>query len=95
MEGLIRLPGDKRNHLISGTKRVIVNGEYVLELYSAKFIIGSSAGRVDVTSLVVPHHLPMKTLCYGHLNNKRSTTSFSLSGNSLRGFELGLSVVLV
>lgn len=29
MEGLICLPGDKRNHLISETKMVIVNGEYV------------------------------------------------------------------
>lgn len=34
MEGLICLPGDKRNHLISGTKMVIVNGGYARELYS-------------------------------------------------------------
>lgn len=49
MEELICLPGDKRNHLISGTKMVIMNGEYVRELYNIKFIIRSSAGRVDVT----------------------------------------------
>lgn len=100
MRGLICLPDDKRNHLM-GAKWSLLTVNVCLcfmeqVAFPQRLSSGSSSGRVNVTWLPLPHHLPVKITCYSHHNNnKRSTTIVNVGENSPRGLGLGLSVTLI